>query len=195
MPAAGAALQKLQGAQNAQEKLDEISRSAEADELLGADEQTPIDDTQSELGAVNFTEAELASARRTIGIEKAKKQRLIELLAKPRQGVHYTSIVGKDWIPERHTEPQEAHSLATAWMGSTRRLAISVRDWIATAIPEYCSCQETRDGAELRRVVQSMCPAPSGPSTQIPPEASHFVSDRIFKYTEFLSGRTNEHAE
>ena len=193
---AGAALQELKAAQIAQAELDECSRAAEADEHLDEDEQRPIDDGESELYTVQFTLAELASARRTIGIEKAKKQRLIELLAKPRQGVQYTSIPGKDpnWIPERQSEPQEAHSIATAWMGSTRRLAVSLRDWIATAIPECCRCEETRDGAELRRVVQSICLAPSGPATHTPQGAAHFVSDRVFKYKEFLSGRTTPNA-
>jgi hypothetical protein len=193
---AGAALKELQAAQNAQAKLDEISRAAEADEHLDAEEQRPIDDARSELEAVEFTEAEIASARRTIGIKKAKKQRSMELLAEPRQGVQYTSIPGTDpnWIPELQTEPQEAHSIATAWMGSTRRLAVSLRDWIATAIPVCCRCEETLDGAELRRVVQSICLAPSGPATHTPQEAPHFVSDRVLKYKEFLSGRTTPNA-
>jgi hypothetical protein len=172
-------LQELQAAQNeeaAQEKLDEISRAAEADGHIDADEQ------------------------RTIGIEKVKTQRLIELLAKPRQGVQYTSMAGKDpnWIPERQAEPQDSgsHSFTTAWMGSTRRLAVSMRDWVVTVIPECCRCEETRDGAELRRGLDSICLAPLGPATHTPlnaavQESPHwYVSGQISKYKEFLSGRT-----
>lgn len=91
------------------------------------------------------------------------------------------------WIPERRAEPQEPapHSIATACMGPTRRLALSLGDWLATLrVPAESMCwrRDENEGRELA--------APS--AAYAPPEAPIFVSGRMDKYKAFLSERAGD---
>ena len=70
------------------------------------------------------------------------------------------------WIPERRAEPQEPapHSIATACMGPTRRLALSLGDWLATLNVPAESMGDEDEGRLLA----------TPPAAHAPPEAPLF---------------------
>jgi len=66
--------------------------------------------------------------------------------------------------PERHAEPAAPHSIATAWVGSTRRLALSLGDWLATLNVPAESMGDEDEGRLLA----------TPPAAHAPPEAPLF---------------------
>ncbi len=84
------------------------------------------------------------------------------------------------WIPERHAEPAAPHSIATAWVGSTHRLALSLGDWLATLNVPAESMGDEDEGRLLA----------TPPAAHAPPEAPLFMSGQLNKCKAFLSERT-----